>query len=281
MNKTLGFYYFVHNIIQYEYPLVESVRSINPIADEIVICECDSSDNTMQVLRELQAEVGDKLKIVYHSWVTDFRELSVLGNYAADFLSTDWKWHFQADEVLHENQHDIVLAFINEIAPKYEVHGIPVEAITTQYNHFLGNYSTCFKFCYQEIPRIKKAGSAWKLSGDACHLDYGRLDTVLRSNITVYHYGKVHNGKTGWKKEWDFQQLFITEGFPDPKMQQMKEKFGEEFCDYVYLFQQDIKDGKTWKFEGTHPEVMKDRIQKFKDEGWEQFNSKLIEGVNL
>ena len=61
----------------------------------------------------------------------------------------------------------------------------------------------------------------------------------------------------------------------------MEEKYGKQFCDYVYLFQQDIRDGKVRKFEGTHPSVMKGRIQKFKEEGWEQFNSKLIEGLTL
>ncbi len=276
MQQELGFYYFVHNIEQYDYPLIESIKSIDPIAREIVVCECESTDSTEKILTNLKTEIGDKLKIVYHRWVKDFRELSAIGNYASTFLTTKWQWHFQADEVLHENQYDKVKLVLNDL----ELNPIK-QALTVNYNHFLGNYTTCFKFCYQEILRIRKKGSNWQLSGDACHLDYGDPNTVYRTDITVYHYGKVHNGKIGWKKEWDFQQLFKTEGFPDPKMQQMKEKFGEEFCDYIYLFQQDIKDGKTWHFEGTHPEVMYNRIKRFKEEGWEQFSSKLIEGIDI
>jgi hypothetical protein len=97
----------------------------------------------------------------------------------------------------------------------------------------------------------------------------------------VYHYGKVHEGTVGFKKEINFQNLFKDIGFPDPKMKEMQEKFGKDYCDYVYLFESSIKEGKVRKFEGTHPEVMKKRISQFKDGGWEQFISRMEEGLKI
>jgi uncharacterized membrane protein len=96
----------------------------------------------------------------------------------------------------------------------------------------------------------------------------------------VYHYGKVHPPDIGWKKEWDFQQLFKDIGFPDPKMEEMREKLGE-YCDYLYLFETNIIDKKIKKFEKTHPKVMRDRISRFKHAGYEQFISKMRENLKI
>jgi len=92
----------------------------------------------------------------------------------------------------------------------------------------------------------------------------------------VYHYGKVHPGDVGFRKELDFQSLYsdIT-GYPDAKLKVMQEKLGKDYCDYIYIFDKWIKEGKVRKFEGTHPAVMRDRIEKFKNNGWEQFNSEI------
>lgn len=272
---TLGIYQFIHNAEKFDYPFIESLRSIIDLATEVVVCECESEDNTLQLLQAFKAEYPTKVKIVHLPWVTHHSELSHLANFAAAFLKTDWKWQLQSDEAVAETQHGYILQQLEEADRQGKT------AITTKYNHFLGNFETCFPFVYEEIVRIHKSGSQWRLVGDACQLAGESSDAVLQSNIKVFHYGKVHSGRAGFIKESSFQQLYTDLGFPDPKLEVMKEKLGEGVCDYIYLFEDAIKKGETWKFEGEHPKAMQDRIKVFKENGWEQFTSLIKENLNV
>jgi len=159
----------------------------------------------------------------------------------------------------------------------------------------MANYETEFDFCYVKATRIARKGTGWWLCGDAAELSGGDmrrlvdltpiggqiLDAKSLSDIRVFHYGKVKEGKIGWQKEWDFTHLYTDIGFPDPKMMEMKEKFGEEFCDYVYIFEGAIERGEVRHFTGTHPEVMKERISNFKSGGYEQFISRFKDSLDL
>lgn len=53
-----------HNLIYYGYPFVESLLTIEPVADEIVIMDFESIDGTLEVLEQLQKKYP-KIKI-YH-----------------------------------------------------------------------------------------------------------------------------------------------------------------------------------------------------------------------
>lgn len=272
--NALGIYMFLRNGDYYDYPYRQALSSALAVADQVVVCECYSDkDNTYEALLDIQ-KTTDKLKIVRHPWVTDFRELSTLGNYAATFLDTEFQWQLQADEVLHENSYEKIKRYIQTNLDVPDV-----TAIRVKYYHFLGNYSTEFDFCYRDLIRIARRNTGWFLVGDAAQLDGGNKNTVFDSDIYVYHYGKVHSGGVGWQKEWDFQQLYTDIGFPDKKMKEMEIKFGEQYCDYVYLFESAIKEGKVREFKGTHPKIMVDRIAKFQLEGWEQFQSKMKAGL--
>lgn len=272
---TLGVYQFIHNAEKFDYPFIESLLSVIDIASEIVVCECESEDGTLGILRDFQKKYPTKVKIVSQPWVTHHSQLSKVANFASTFLRTDWKWQLQADEAVHEEQHSYILEQLR-VAEE-----LKKTAITTKYNHFLGNFETCFPFVYEEIIRIYKAGTPWKLVGDACQLSGGHINDVLESDIKVFHYGKVHSAKAGFVKESSFQQLYTDLGFPDPKLEVMREKLGDTVCDYIYLFEDAIKKGETWKFTGTHPSAMQDRIKLFKENGWEQFTSMLQKELSV
>lgn len=274
---TLGFYMFLRNGVKYDYPFEEAILSALPIADKIVICECFSDDDTQARLEVLRSKYYPIIDIVHQPWITDFTQLCNLGNYCVPFLDTDWQWQLQADEVLHQDSYPKILSFIENAPPS-------VTAARINYFHFLANYETEFDFCYRSILRPHRKNSGWRLIGDACEIAKSSVvvpNEVASLDIHVYHYGKVHEGEVGWQKEWDFQQLYTSIGFPDPKMKQMQEKLGKNFCDYVYLFESCIKEGKVRKFDGTHPVVMQDRISRFKSGGWEQFQSRMKEGLSI
>ena len=50
--KVTGFS-FVKNALLYEYPVVESIRSILPLCDEFVIAVGKSDDGTLQLIEEM------------------------------------------------------------------------------------------------------------------------------------------------------------------------------------------------------------------------------------
>ena len=269
--NNLGVYQFIRNATKYDYPLEESILSAIPIADQIVLCECESEDDTLDRVNALKEKFPDKIQVIHHPWITHFSELSTIGNYCIPHLSTNWHMQLQADEVLEDYAEDTIRYLINNLTGYYN-------AISVQYYHFLGNYETEFDFIYRKAIRIARRGSGWWLGGDACQLEGGNDQNVFDSKVTLFHYGKVKDGKVGYQKEVDFQSYYTDIGFPDPKMAEMKEKLGE-YCDYVYLFEEAIKKGEVRKFEGKHPKVMEERIKKFKDGGYEQFLSKMKEGL--
>jgi len=281
--KTFGIYQFIRNGDYYDYPFRESLLSALPIADELIVCECFSDkDDTYNELLKFKKEfdINNKIKIVRHDWVTNFTQLSQIGNYSASFLNTEWIWHLQSDEVIHEDSYEEI-NYIKETYTSNSYNFPQVNAFKVNYTHLLGNYSTEFDFCYKSIIRISRKDSEWALVGDACELGGGDINKVKDSNIKVFHYGKVHEGKVGFRKEVDFQELFRSIGFPDPKMKIMQEFLGEDFCDYLFLFENSIKEGKVRKFDGNHPKVMEKRIKEFKDKGYEQFISRIKKELKL
>lgn len=289
MKDLLGIYCFIRNGFKYDYPFVESIESAVPVADQIVINECHSDDDTFDKILELKDKYPNKIKVIRSDWVTHHSELSIRGNECIPHLSTRWHWQLQADEVLHEKDYETIRKVLQDSLTK------PVDAFKVHYWHFMANYETEFDFCYVKAARIGRKGRGWWLTGDAAEIAGGNpnmlydftpdgpkhLDPKEVSDLRVFHYGKVKEGAVGWQKEWDFTQLYKDLGFPDPKMKEMEAKFGEQFCDYVYVFEGAIERGEVRKFVKTHPAIMKERIANFKSGGYEQFVSRFKSSLDL
>jgi glycosyltransferase involved in cell wall biosynthesis len=271
MKPGISSYTFIHNAITYDYPILESVESILPAVDQHILCECDSDDGTIELCQKL-ADKYSKIKLIHMPWGTHYTIQSNLANYCMKKADFEWTLKLDADEVLHDDSIEDVKSIT--LLKDFNL-------ATMHYTHFMANYETEFDFCYRRVPRIARQGKGWTWDGDACQLINGE-GPVFDSNIEIFHYGKVHEGKVGFKKEWDFQHMYTDLGFPDKRMLEMKEKLGEEYCDYLYLFEETIKAGnKVRHFTGTHPTVMKERIANFKEGGWEQFMSKMKEGLKV
>ena len=271
MKPTLGAFTYVYNMISYDYPFEESVRSVIDIVDQFVICECNSSDKTADLVENLRSEFPDKIKVIHRNWVLHFTEISSVANFAMSHLTTDYAFQLQADEVLHHDSASL-LRNLPEVMIKSGK-----TAARVHYTHFMANYETTFPFCYENLVRVVKLNTPWRVIGDGVQFAYsdGQIaeEKVIDTGIQVFHYGKVKDPVKGWQKEWDFQQLYKDIGFPDPKMKEMEETLGSQKVDYVYLFEDHVRNGNIRKFEGTHPIVMSKRISEFKSGGFEQFVS--------
>ena len=248
--KVSGFT-FVKNAIKYGYPVVESITSILPIVDEMIVCLGDSEDAT----NELISSIGsDKIKIIHSVWDNSLKEggkvLAVETDKALDATAADanWLFYIQADEVVHEQYHATILNAME----KYDADK-RVDGLLFNYHHFYGSYKYIGdgrSWYSKEIRVIRNdknirsyldaQGFRWK---DGCKLN------VKLINAYMYHYGWVRNPLTMFQKWTDFGRLWAGE----QSEQAVEKKEGR--YDYSNI------DSVT-AFEGTHPAVMKNLVGK-------------------
>ena len=108
--KISGFT-IIRNAIINDYPIVEAIKSVLPLVDEMVVLVGDSEDATEDLIRS----IGDpKIRIHHSTWDlslrTGGRVLAVETNKALRLISPDstWAFYIQADEAVHERYHDAI-----------------------------------------------------------------------------------------------------------------------------------------------------------------------------
>jgi len=258
----------IRNNFKFDYLLREAVGSVLPVVDRHIIVECFSEDDTYAEVCQMKQE-NPKIMVLRHPWGKHFTILQQVANFATSYVRPgDWFFQIQADEVMHEDSLPVLEALPRLLQDNGAVAARP------HYWHFMGNYSTEFDFMYRHKLVFAQQGHGWTWDGDACQLmnGQGRMADV---GIEVFHYGKVHEAKKALEKEQAFQSMYEEAGlgFPDPKLRQMQETIGE--MDYLYLFEAAIEAGQAREFTGTHPAIMKERIEKAKQEGWEQWERQM------
>jgi len=160
-------------------------------------------------------------------------------------VGTDWHFKLDADECLHDDNITPLKGHLEWADEE------GITAILPHYTHFVANYETTFPFIYDRVIRIARKDAGWRMPGDACQLADGQGDTFYEPDIRVFHYGKVRSGPVALEKEKSFQQLYVDQGFPDPKLEPMEREIGE--VDWFYIFQTTYREGKFKPFRGRHP----------------------------
>lgn len=126
----------VRNAIELDFPVVESIRSILPLCEEVVVNVGRSTDATLELIRS----IGDpKLRIVESEW--DFtRGEAVLREETLRAMRAcrhPWGIGIQADEVLHEAGAASLLETIGRAAADPRIEGVVV-----RYRHLFGDPDT-------------------------------------------------------------------------------------------------------------------------------------------
>jgi glycosyltransferase involved in cell wall biosynthesis len=251
--KVSGFT-FVKNAVKYGYPVLESIKSLLPIVDEMIVCLGDSEDETNKLIESIGS---DKIKIIHSVWDNSLREggkvLAVETNKAMDATAadSDWLFYIQADEVLHEQCYPV----ISDALKKYK-DDKRIEGLLFHYHHFYGSYKFIGdgrKWYSKEIRVIRndKMIRSYK-DAQGFRKDDRKLNVKL-INAYIYHYGWVRNPVAMKKKFTDFGKLWNTDEAHNAWVAE-EEKRGEQF-DYANI------DSVTL-FPGTHPAVMKELVSK-------------------
>lgn len=260
--KVSGFT-LIRNGIRFDYPFIESFRSILPVVDEFIINVGKGDDLTLDKIQEFAREEGQgKVHFFESNWQLNQPEkkkggiiLSEQTNVSLDHCTNDWCFYLQADEVLHENDYPIIRNALSQAEQRTEVEGILFD-----YLHFYGSFDVIqhSRSTYRREIRILRKSSTARSIGDAQSFrkKTGEKLAVIQSNARVFHYGWVRAPDAMKEKTFFLDQLY--HGDPQPEHAQLG--IPHTGNNYVYK--------KIWglrPFSDSHPQVMKSRIQ---NKGW-------------
>ena len=234
----------VRNARRLGYPVVESIRSILPVVDELVVGVGQSDDDT----REMVASIADpRLRIFDAYWDMDRpqggRILAEKTNEALDRCRGEWCFYLQADEVVHEDD----LPTIREACRRYR-EDTRVEGLLFRYLHFYGGYDvlSTARSAYRHEVRIVRRSANPRSVGDAQSFlaDGERKLWVRPSGAAIYHYGWVQPPAGILGKQANQAALYENPKFAPPP--------GQSEARQIYGLR---------PFRGTHPAVMHERIR--------------------
>jgi glycosyltransferase involved in cell wall biosynthesis len=247
--KISGFT-FARNADTLYYPVVESIRSILPVCDEVVVCigAGTPGDRT----RELVAAIGDpKITIIDVEWEESAHESGqhIFGkqtNIALEHCSGEWCFYIQADEAVHEND----LPEVVSACERY-LDDPRVEGFLFNYRHFWGDYDHYLinHHWYPREIRVIRNGIGIRSWHDAQSFrKNGKKIRVVPLDAYIFHYGWVRPPRVMRSKQKAFSITYRGK----EKTNAQFEGLGEEF-DYGSL-------EKLAVYKGTHPSVMKEWI---------------------
>lgn len=246
--KIAGFT-FIRNAEKFAYPVVESIQSILPLCDELIVMVGKSEDNTLDLIRSIEHPA---IKIYESVWDDSLREggkvLAVETNKALDKISPDVDWciYIQADEVLHEQY----LPALRQAMERH-LHNPRVEGLLVNYLHFWGNFSyvgTSRRWYRREI-RIIRNDPAIRSYRDA--QGFRKDDRKLRVKLTpavMYHYGWVRPPAKQQLKRRSSNRYWHSDEWIEKHLPPVAE-FDYQQVDLVAPFL------------GSHPQVMQARIE--------------------
>jgi glycosyltransferase involved in cell wall biosynthesis len=245
--KVSGFT-FIRNAIQYDFPVVESIKSILPLCDEVVVAVGASEDGTLSLIRSIDSE---KIKIIETVWDESLREGGkVLADetnkaLACVSLDSDWAFYIQGDELIHEQDQ----AKISSAMQKYKDDS-RVEGLLFDYVHFYGSY------------RYYGDSRKW----------YRREIRIVRPNIGVFSYRDAQGFRKKPNQKLHVKacggRIFHYGWVRPPQLQTEKLKhswrfwYDGLFSNHSFTFQYGDGIDSLAVFQDTHPALMQPRIQK-------------------
>lgn len=242
------------------YPVKESIESILPIVDEFVVAvgKGQQGDQT----RELIESIGSpKIRIIDTVWDTEkFRHGSVHAqqtDIAKESCKGDWLIYLQADEVIHEKDHTEIVTACSKYHSDERVEGFVLN-----YLHFWGDFHHVHNshvWYDQEVRIIRNqpnihswvSAQSFRKYDDFHPSKYLSKEGTHKLNVLalkseVFHYGWVRPPELMTKKINALDKIHSHE----------KERQSEPFS-YGDL-------DALPRFEGSHPSVMKQWIEKSK-----------------
>lgn len=241
---------FIRNAVRFDYPVVEAIRSILPLCDEVVVAVGHSEDET----RSLIANIGsDKIRIIDTVWDDSLREggrvLAEETNKALRAVSekADWCFYIQGDEVVHERDHSAIRDAMLDWKDDARVEGM-----LFRYLHFYGSYDfvgDSTRWYRNEVRIVRRDPAIVSFRDAQGFRKNGRPLNVKPVDAVIHHYGWVKPPEKQQAKQRSFHALW----HPDDRVNQRVGEAGS--FDYSSI-------DSLARFTGTHPAVIQERIRR-------------------
>lgn len=245
--KVCGFT-IVRNAIKYCYPVVESIKSILPLCDQMIVVVGESEDDTLNLIKSIDSS---KIVIVGSVWDDSIKKggrvLAMETDKAMDAITDDFDWCFyiQADEVVHEKYHPVILREMEKRIDQPDVEGL-----LFNYLHFWGTYDYVGvgREWYRREIRVIRNNKSIRSYKDAqgFRINNQRLN-VIHIDAYIYHYGWVRPPETIKSKMRNFNLLYFTGDRLEGKLDKVTN------FDYSSV-------GEVTQFQDTHPKVMAEMV---------------------
>jgi hypothetical protein len=244
--KITGFS-FIRNAVLYDFPIVEALKSILPICDEIVVAVGHSNDQTLALIQNIDPT---KIRIIETTWNENLQEggkvladetNKALAQITAD---SDWAFYIQGDEVIHQNDLPAIRAAMNLY--KNDSH---IDGLLFNYKHFYGSYDYLGdspKWYSREIRIIRPAQNIYSYrDAQGFRKNNNQKLTVKPVDACIYHYGWVKSPQVMQQKHNHIHKYWYG-------------KTQETGTDTAFDFSQ---IDSLAAFTGTHPQVMQARVE--------------------
>lgn len=229
----------------YEYPIGESLRSLLPLVDEVVVVTQRGDAAALNAIRALN---DAKLVVVETDWcdTPPVRGLTLAGqtNIALGRCRNRWALYLQADEVLHEGDYDGLRAALARYDGAAEV-----DALSFRFLHFEGTYDYVNPLRYRRQCRLVRNDGRLESVRDAA--GFGRRDgrplRTRRSGARIFHYGWVGSPAALKAKSLALARLYHDDAYVARR--------------WVPVPPEAIGDvDLAFRWTGQHPAVMRERI---------------------
>ena len=235
------------------YPWKESIRSLAPIVDEIVVAHGDSSDTTRASLEALARELPCPVRIKDSPWdaanTRGGSELARQTNIALAECRFEVCFYLQSDELLHQDEYPQ----LREDLDRFEKDS-DVDALALHWIHFYGTFETIVRSrrWYRREVRAVKKSRGLQSYGDAQGFripqDGGWLKPrAALSTAHCLHYGWVRPPEVMVKKTEALDRLW--HGNERDGLHVVADAFPPHFGMQAYT--------------GTHPTAIKMRVDEF------------------
>lgn len=233
----------VRNAVRYDYPVVESIQSLLPLVDEMVVAVGDCTDGTRE---RIVAINSPKIRIIDTIWDQHLTQGGVVlaeqTNLALDACTGDWCFYLQADEVLHERDYPRLRR-----AMKSNLNRPGIDGLSFRYHHFRADYFIRDPLPYRRQIRIVRRSPEIRSHGDACgfKIENRKLQS-LSTGAWIYHYGYVKPPLRMAAKMSYFLSIYDgVKAVPDEELTAEDFEWDLSTCE---------------PFSGTHPQIMHARI---------------------
>ncbi len=246
--KVSGFS-FIRNAVLYDYPIVEAVRSILPLCDEVVVAVGKSEDGTLELVQSIDPQ---KVKIIETTWDDSLRQggrvLAEETDKAFKAISSDadWGFYIQGDEVFHESG----ISQVRQAMERHQ-HDERVDGLLFDFLHFYGSYQyvgESWRWYRREVRIVKNDPFIFSYrDAQGFRRGGGKKLRVRHSGGIIHHYGWVKPPRSMQQKQLTFNKLWHDDKWVESNIPQTTE------WDYQNV-------DALRPFEGEHPSVMKERV---------------------